>query len=90
MASIALHPQTTSLRLQLHRNLLLHDMTPEQWAELEPMLSAADYGKGEYLVRQGDYPLRDWMNAFLDEFKRTGRLLRVLKEFGLDESFVYQ
>jgi CRP-like cAMP-binding protein len=54
MASISLHPQTTSLRLQLHRNLLLRDMTPEQWAELEPMLTAADHAKGEYLVRQGD------------------------------------
>lgn len=54
MSSIVLHPQTTSLRLQLHRNLLLRDMTPEQWAELEPVLSAADYAKGEYLVRQGD------------------------------------
>ncbi|HEX5613086.1 MAG TPA: Crp/Fnr family transcriptional regulator [Burkholderiales bacterium] len=54
MASISLHPQTTSMRLQLHRNLLLRDMTPEQWAELEPMLTAADHAKGEYLVRQGD------------------------------------
>ena len=54
MTSIAIHPQCNSLRLQLHRNLLLRDMTAEQWRELEPLLAAGEFGKGEYLVRQGD------------------------------------
>jgi len=54
MTSIAIHPQYNSLRLQLHRNLLLRDMTAEQWRELEPLLAAGEFAKGEYLVRQGD------------------------------------
>ena len=54
MTSIAIHPQSNSLRLQLHRNLLLRDMTAEQWRELEPLLAAGEFAKGEYLVRQGD------------------------------------
>jgi CRP-like cAMP-binding protein len=54
MTSIAIHPQCNSLRLQLHRNLLLRDMTAEQWRELEPLLAAGEFAKGEYLVRQGD------------------------------------
>jgi len=54
VTSIAIHPQCNSLRLQLHRNLLLRDMTAEQWRELEPLLAAGEFAKGEYLVRQGD------------------------------------
>ena len=54
MTSISIHPQCNSLRLQLHRNLLLRDMTAEQWRELEPLLAAGEFAKGEYLVRQGD------------------------------------
>ena len=54
MTSIAIHPQYNSLRLQLHRNLLLRDMTAEQWRELEPLLVAGEFAKGDYLVRQGD------------------------------------
>ena len=54
MTSIAIHPQCNSLRLQLHRNLLLRDMTAEQWRDLEPLLAAGEFAKGEYLVRQGD------------------------------------
>ena len=54
MTSIAIHPQVNSLRLQLHRNQLLRDMTAEQWRELEPLLAAGEFAKGDYLVRQGD------------------------------------
>ena len=54
MTSIAIHPQYNSLRLQLHRNLLLRDMTAEHWRELEPLLAAGEFAKGDYLVRQGD------------------------------------
>src|SRR5258706_14663905 len=53
MTLIAVHPQCNSLRLQLHRNLLLRDMTAEQWRELEPLLAAGEVAKGEYLLRQG-------------------------------------
>ena len=54
MTLIAVHPQSNSLRLQLHRNLVLRDMRVDQWQELEPLLAAGDFAKGEYLVRQGD------------------------------------
>jgi CRP-like cAMP-binding protein len=54
MTLIAVHPQSNSLRLQLHRNLVLRDMRADQWQALEPLLAAGDFAKGEYLVRQGD------------------------------------
>jgi len=54
MTSLAAHPQRNSIRLQLRRNEMLQRMTAAQWAELEPLLSVADYRKGDPLVRQGD------------------------------------
>ena len=38
MTLIAVHPQSNSLRLQLHRNLVLRDIGAEQWHELEPLM----------------------------------------------------
>jgi CRP-like cAMP-binding protein len=51
---LANHPQRNSLRLQLRQNLALEGMTQPQWAELEPMLTVAEYRKGDPLARQGD------------------------------------
>jgi CRP-like cAMP-binding protein len=54
MTTLAGHPQRNSLRLQLRQNLVLQGMTAGQWSELEPLLTIADYRKGDRLVRQGD------------------------------------
>jgi len=54
MTAIAQHPQRNTLRLQLRENLLLKSLRPEQWEDLEPLLSVGDYRKGDRLARQGD------------------------------------
>ncbi len=54
MTSLGSHPQRNSIRLQLRRNRMLERMSAAQWAELDPLLSVADYRKGDPLVRQGD------------------------------------
>jgi len=54
MTALPSHPQRNSVRLLLRQNQLLRGMTPAQWGEFEPLLSVADYRKGEPLVRQGD------------------------------------
>ena len=54
MTAIANHPQRHTLRLQLRENLLLKAMRPEQWEALEPLLTVAEYRKGDRLARQGD------------------------------------
>ena len=54
MASLATHPQRNTIRLQLRQSLILQDMSAAQWEELEPLLSVAEYRKGDLLVRQGD------------------------------------
>jgi len=54
MANLASHPQRNSVRLLLRQNQSLCALNAAQWAELEPLLSIADYRKGDPLVRQGD------------------------------------
>ena len=54
MTTLSSHPQRNSLRLALRRNQSLQALTGAQWAELEPMLTIAEYRKGDPLVRQGD------------------------------------
>jgi len=54
MTALVNHPQRHTLRLQLRENYLLKDLRPDQWVALEPLLSIAEYRKGEPLVRQGD------------------------------------
>src|SRR5574341_1072142 len=54
MTNLASHPQRNSIRLQLRQNPLLRGMSNVQWNDLEPVLTVADYGKGDPLVRQGD------------------------------------
>ncbi len=54
MTTIANHPQRNTIRLHLRENQLLKKMTREQWEDLEPVLTVADYHKGDPLVRQGD------------------------------------
>src|SRR5688500_6833733 len=60
MTSLASHPQRNSVRLQLRQNPLLQGISNSQWAELEPLLTVADYRKGEPLVRQGDEEMQQF------------------------------
>jgi CRP/FNR family transcriptional regulator, dissimilatory nitrate respiration regulator len=54
MTSLASHPQRNSIRLLLRQQPVLQGMSSTQWSELEPLLTVADYRKGDPLVRQGD------------------------------------
>ena len=60
MTSLATHPQRNSLRLQLKQNDMLRRITASQWSELEPLLTVADYRKGDPLVRQGDEQMQQF------------------------------
>jgi CRP-like cAMP-binding protein len=54
MNPVATHPQRNSIRLQLRQDIVLRGMRSEQWESLEPLLSVAEYRKGDPLARQGD------------------------------------
>lgn len=53
MSSIDNHPQRNTIRLQLRQSMVLRDLPAAAWAELEPQLEIADFGKGDLLVHQG-------------------------------------
>ena len=60
MAAFTSHPQRNALRQLLRSNRLLAEMRADQWEELEPLLTIADYRKGDRLVRQGDEDMRQF------------------------------
>ena len=60
MTALSSHPQRNSVRLLLRQNQSLASMNAAQWAELEPLLSVADYRKGDPLVRQAT---RRWSSS---------------------------
>lgn len=60
MTSLARHPEAKIVRLQLRQNLVLRQLTREQWNDLEPQLDITDYAKGALLENQGDSSMRQY------------------------------
>ena len=93
MTTLSTHPQRNSLRLQLRQNLALQGMTPAQWAELEPLLTIADYRKGDPLVRQGDeemeqfFILEGMLKRVVSNPQGREMILRFAAETEMDTSY---
>jgi len=93
MASFATHPQLNTIRLQLRQNLLLRDMTPAQWEELEPLLAIVDYRKGDLLVRQGDSEMEQFfildgmLKRVVSNAEGREMILRFAAETDMDTSY---
>src|SRR5207237_9454135 len=93
MTYIATQQNRKSSRLQLHENQLLQGMTPEQWAELEPLLAVADYRKGDPLVRQGDeemeqfFILEGMLKRVVSNPQGREMILRFAGETEMDTSY---
>lgn len=93
MTSLVTHSQRNTIRLQLRQNLLLRDMTQGQWEELEPMLSVADYRKGDLLVRQGDFEMEQFfildgmLKRVVSNAEGREMILRFAAESEMDTSY---
>ena len=93
MTSLASHPQRNSLRLQLLQNPLLQGMSQGQWSELEPLLTVADYRKGDPLVRQGDeemeqfFILEGMLKRVVSNPQGREMILRFAAEGEMDTSY---
>src|SRR3954471_4871703 len=93
MASIANHPQSNTVRLQLRQNLILGDMSAAEWDELEPLLDVADFGKGDLLVRQGDtemeqfFVLDGMLKRVVSSAEGHEMILRFAAETDMDTSY---
>ena len=93
MIAIANHPQRHTLRLQLRENLLLKAMRPEQWEALEPLLTVAEYRKGDRLARQGDeemlqfFVLEGMVKRVVSNPEGHEMILRFAAENDMDTSY---
>jgi len=93
MASFVTHPQRNTIRLQLRQNLLLRDMSPAQWDELEPLIAIVDYRKGDLLVRQGDYEMEQFfildgmLKRVVSNAEGREMILRFAAETEMDTSY---
>ena len=93
MTAFPSHPQRNSIRLQLRQNELLQGMSAAQWTELEPLLSIADYRKGEPLVRQGDeemeqfFILEGMLKRVVSNPEGREMILRFAAETEMDTSY---
>jgi len=87
------HPQRSSIRLQLRRNLALRDMSAAQWEALEPLLAIADYRKADRLVRQGDeemaqvFVLEGMLKRVVTNPQGREMILRFAAEREMDTSY---
>ena len=93
MTALASHPQRNSVRLLLRQNQSLASMNAAQWAELEPLLSVADYRKGDPLVRQGDeemeqfFILEGMVKRVVSNPQGREMILRFAAETEMDTSY---
>jgi CRP-like cAMP-binding protein len=93
MSSLLTHPQRNTIRLQLHQNLMLRGMAPAQWDELEPLLTVADYRKGDLLVRQGDSEMEQFfildgmLKRVVSNAEGHEMILRFAAETEMDTSY---
>lgn len=93
MTAIANHPQRNTLRLQLRENLLLRDMTPALWQELEPLLAVSEHRKGDHLARQGDeemeqfFVLEGMVKRVVSNPEGHEMILRFAAETEMDTSY---
>jgi len=93
MTSLAAHPQRNSLRLQLRQIQILQGISNAQWNELEPLLTVADYRKGDPLVRQGDedmeqfFILEGMLKRVVSNPQGREMILRFAAEGEMDTSY---
>jgi CRP-like cAMP-binding protein len=93
MTNLASHPQRNSLRLQLRQQQVLQRMSAAEWSELEPLLTVAEYRKGDPLVRQGDeqmeqfFILEGMLKRVVSNPEGREMILRFAAEGEMDTSY---
>jgi len=60
MSRIANHPERDELRVQLARNVVLAELSPEAALDLEPHLMIVDCRKGDHLLLQGTQEMEQY------------------------------
>ena len=93
MSLLAQHPEAKIIRVQLRQNVVLTQLNPTQWDELEPLLDIVDYAKGEALEHQGDlsmeqyFIIEDMLKRVVSNAQGKEMILRFAAEGEIDTSY---
>ena len=93
MSSLASHPETKIIRLQLRQNIVLKQMDESLWNELEGQLEIVDYPKGKALVSQGDLSMEQYfildgiLKRVVSNAEGKEMILRFAAETDMDTSY---
>ena len=93
MTAIAAHLQRNTIRLQLRQNPILRDMPAPAWEDFEPLLTIADYRKGDPLVAQGDHEMEQFfildgmLKRVVSNSEGHEMILRFAAETEIDTSY---
>lgn len=93
MSLLAQHPEAKIIRVQLRQNVVLTQLSPTQWDELEPLLDIVDYAKGEALEHQGDLSMEQYfiiegiLKRVVSNAQGKEMILRFAAEGEIDTSY---
>jgi len=93
MSLLAQHPEAKIIRVQLRQNIVLTQLTPGQWDELESLLEIIDYPKGEALEHQGDLSMEQYfiidgiLKRVVSNAQGKEMILRFAAESEIDTSY---
>ena len=93
MSLLAQHPEAKIIRVQLRQNVVLTQLSPTQWGELEPLLDIVDYAKGEALEHQGDLSMEQYfiiggiLKRVVSNAQGKEMILRFAAEGEIDTSY---
>lgn len=93
MSLLAQHPEAKIIRVQLRQNVVLTQLSPAQWDELEPLLDIIDYAKGEALEHQGGHSMEQYfiiegiLKRVVSNAQGKEMILRFAAESEIDTSY---
>lgn len=93
MSSIDNHPQHNTIRLQLRQSMVLKDLLPRAWDDIEPLLEISDFGKGDLLVPQGHSAMEQFfildgiLKRVVSDPNGKEMILRFAAETNMDTSY---
>jgi CRP-like cAMP-binding protein len=87
------HPERIAIGSRLHCNIVLRRLLAEAFAELEPLLSVADYRKGDVLLTQGAHDMEQYfvidgvLKRVVSNPEGKEMILRFTKEDDIETSY---
>jgi CRP-like cAMP-binding protein len=93
MTLLANHPDRAEVSAQLRKNIVLRRLSSGAFGELEPLLSIADYRKGDVLLTQGAHDMEQYfvidgvLKRVVSNPEGKEMILRFAKEDDMDTSY---